>query len=218
MESRKEKSTRTKPLVDRESGKDADAPGDLMHPDKPDSSLAVQKDGDVEPKTGHSLSDEERERKVREIWTSDERLGGGIWTNDGDFLVGLLFDIMQATVWDDGKLSKRKRDFALSVVKGIKPRDQTEAMLGAQMAVTHMATMRLAWTLVCAKSIPQQDSASNAMNKLARTYVTQMEALKKYRTGGQQKVTVEHVTVNEGGQAIVGNVSHGEEGRKKNDR
>ena len=29
-----------------------------------------------------------------------------------------------------------------------------------------------------------------------------------YRTGGQQKVTVEHVTVNQGGQAIVGNVSH----------
>jgi hypothetical protein len=36
----------------------------------------------------------------------------------------------------------------------------------------------------------------------------QVEALKRYRTGGQQKVTVEHVTVNEGGQAIVGNVTH----------
>jgi hypothetical protein len=30
------------------------------------------------------------------------------------------------------------------------------------------------------------------------------------RTGGQQKVTVEHVTVNEGGQAIVGSVTQGE--------
>lgn len=34
-----------------------------------------------------------------------------------------------------------------------------------------------------------------------------MEALKRYRTGGQQKVMVEHVTVQAGGQAIVGNVS-----------
>jgi hypothetical protein len=34
-----------------------------------------------------------------------------------------------------------------------------------------------------------------------------MEALKRYRTGGQQKVIVEHVTVNEGGQAIVGHVN-----------
>jgi hypothetical protein len=36
-----------------------------------------------------------------------------------------------------------------------------------------------------------------------------MEALKRYRTGGEQRVTVEHVTVNEGGKAIVGNVMHG---------
>jgi hypothetical protein len=35
----------------------------------------------------------------------------------------------------------------------------------------------------------------------------QMEALKRYRTGGEQKVTVQHVTVVEGGQAIVGNVT-----------
>jgi hypothetical protein len=35
----------------------------------------------------------------------------------------------------------------------------------------------------------------------------QVEALKRYRTGGEQKVTVEHVTVNQGGQAIVGNIS-----------
>jgi hypothetical protein len=34
--------------------------------------------------------------------------------------------------------------------------------------------------------------------------------------GGQQHVTVKHVTVNEGGQAIVGNVSHGGQGGGKN--
>jgi hypothetical protein len=37
-----------------------------------------------------------------------------------------------------------------------------------------------------------------------------MEALKRYRTGGEQKVTVQHVTVGEGGQAIVGNVTQGQ--------
>jgi len=34
-----------------------------------------------------------------------------------------------------------------------------------------------------------------------------MEALRRYRTGGEQKVTVQHVNVGEGGQAIVGNVT-----------
>jgi hypothetical protein len=42
------------------------------------------------------------------------------------------------------------------------------------------------------ETIPQQDSALRALNKLARTFATQMEALKRYRTGGEQKVTVQH--------------------------
>jgi hypothetical protein len=44
-------------------------------------------------------------------------------------------------------------------------------------------------------------------NKLARTFAAQVEALKRYRSGGEQKMTVQHVHVAEGGQAIVGNVS-----------
>ena len=62
------------------------------------------------------------------------------------------------------------------------------------------------------ENIRQQDSAERAFNKLARTFAAQVEALKRYRSGGEQTVRVEHVTVNEGGQAIVGNVSHGRRG------
>jgi hypothetical protein len=103
----------------------------------------------------------------------------------------------------------------LSLVKGVKPTDQVEAMLAAQMAAVHMATMTFARRLAHVQTIPQQDSAERAFNKLARTFAAQVEALKRYRTGGEQKVTVEHVTVNEGGQAIVGNVRHG--GRRSRD-
>jgi hypothetical protein len=71
------------------------------------------------------------------------------------------------------------------------------------------ATMTFARRLNHVENIPQQDSAERAFNKLARTFTTQMEALKRYRTGGQQKVTVEHVTVNAVGQAIVGAVAAG---------
>jgi hypothetical protein len=98
----------------------------------------------------------------------------------------------------------------LSVVKGIQPRDHLEAMLAAQMAAVHMATMTFAQRLAQVENIiPQQDSAERAFNKLSRTFTTQMEALKRYRTGGEQKVTVQHVSVSEGGQAIVGNVTQG---------
>lgn len=53
---------------------------------------------------------------------------------------------------------------------------------------------------------------------MLRTFTTQMEALKKYRTDGQQNVTVEHVHVNEGGQAIAGNVNQGGGGNKDEKR
>ena len=69
--------------------------------------------------------------------------------------------------------------------------------------------MMLARRLNHVETLQQQDAAERAVNKLARTFATQLEALKRYRTGGTQKVTVEHVTVNAGGQAIVGNVTHG---------
>ena len=52
------------------------------------------------------------------------------------------------------------------------------------------------------------------MNRLARTFTTQVEALKRHRSVGEQKMTVERVNVNEGGQAIVGNVSTGRRGKK----
>ena len=85
-------------------------------------------------------------------------------------------------------------------------------MLAAQMAATHNATMTFARRLAHVENIPQQDSAERAFNKLARTFAAQVEVLKRYRSAGGQTVRVEHVTVNEGGQAIVGNVTHGGRG------
>ena len=129
-----------------------------------------------------------------------------VGTADWDFLDGLLGQL--ANAGSQGRqIDERGLNFMLSVVKGIKPRDQIEAMLAAQMAAVHMATMTFARRLAHVENIAQQDSAERAFNKLARTFANQMEALKRYRTGGEQKVTVQHVSVSEGGQAIVGNVT-----------
>ena len=54
----------------------------------------------------------------------------------------------------------------------------------------------------------------NQANKLSRTYTALLEALNRHRGKGQQKMTVEHVHVYEGGQAIVGNVEHPQGGPK----
>ncbi len=50
---------------------------------------------------------------------------------------------------------------------------------------------------------------ASAAARLLRAYATQVEALRRLRNGGSQTVRVEHVHVNEGGQAIIGNVQRG---------
>lgn len=121
------------------------------------------------------------------------------------FLSGLTGQVARIGA-HGAKIDGVASNFLLSVVRAVDPRDELETMLAVQMGAIHQATMMMARRLNQVETIPQQDAAERALNKLARTYAMQMEALKRYRTCGQQKVTVEHVNVNAGGQAIVGTV------------
>lgn len=47
----------------------------------------------------------------------------------------------------------------------------------------------------------QLEAFERSMNRLARTFAAEVEALKRYRSKGEQRVIVKHVTVREGGQA-----------------
>jgi hypothetical protein len=126
-------------------------------------------------------------------------------STDPDFASGLITQLANASV-RKGKMKEEVLNFMLAVIKSISPRDEIESMLAAQMAAVHMMTLDCTMRLANGDTIQQQDSAERALNKLSRTFATQMEALKRYRAGDQQKVTVEHVDVHEGGQAIVGHV------------
>ena len=139
-----------------------------------------------------------------------------IGTADREFFKGLVGQLANAS--KEAEASERGLNFMLAVIKGIQPRDQIEAMLGAQMAAVHMASMTFARRLAHVDNIPQQDSAQTAFNKLARTFAAQVSALKEYRSKGEQKMTVQHVHVAEGAQAIVGNVSAPEPGGGANEK
>jgi hypothetical protein len=121
---------------------------------------------------------------------------------DRDFITGIHTQLMSADSIDGNGL-----EFAVSVIKGIKPNDQLEVMLAAEMAVFHMSSMKFLRRLGQTRGTPQEESAERIVTKLARTYTDQMRAFKRYRTGGEQKILVQYVSVNEGGRAIVGNVT-----------
>jgi hypothetical protein len=143
--------------------------------------------------------------------TGGDALNQAFGSKSNVFVEGLVSQIVNIAS-QGAKPDEKAMTYVASMIAGIQPRDEAEAMLAAQMAAVHNASMTFARRLAHVTTIQQQDSAERAFNKLCRTYAAQLEALKRYRTGGQQHVTVKHVTVNEGGQAIVGNVSHGGQG------
>ena len=98
------------------------------------------------------------------------------------------------------------------MIKDIKPTDHVDRLLASQMSSVHLAMLHFTNELAPAPNIPinipKRDSAARALTSLARTFAMQMSALKHYRSGGQQRVTVQHVSVRDRGQAIVGNIDH----------
>ena len=79
-------------------------------------------------------------------------------TVSDDFINGLLGQL--ANAGSHGRqIDEDALNFMLSVVTGIKPKDQLEAMLAAQMAAIHTATMTFARRLANVETIEQRDSA-----------------------------------------------------------
>ncbi len=135
---------------------------------------------------------------------------------DETFYAGALKQLINASA-EGSEIDVEALNFAVSLVRSIEPRSQLETMLAIQMAAVHLSSMKYMRKMNHAETIPQLDLQERVVNKLMRTFTSQMEALRKHRNGGNQKVVVEHVHVHEGGQAIVGNVTHGGRPPKERD-
>lgn len=99
---------------------------------------------------------------------------------------------------------------AMDGVSALAPRDGMEVMLCSQLVALHSQGM----DFLRRGMLPDQtsdgvDRSVNRATKLLRSFATIAECLRTYRGGGQQKMIVEHVTVQAGGQAIVGTVNKG---------
>ena len=125
---------------------------------------------------------------------------------DREAMHGILRQLVKASVSGESP-DEVNLSFMISMVKSIKPRDSIEAMLVAQMVSVHVMAMRCAHHLANADDLAQHDSAARALGRLARTFPAQIEALNRYRSQGEPAITVQNVSVGDGGKAIVGNVT-----------
>jgi hypothetical protein len=126
--------------------------------------------------------------------------------SDPDAMYGMLRQLVRASVIGS-KPDPVNLSFMMSMVESIKPRDSIEAMLVTQMVSVHVMAMRCAHQLADEQDIARQESVVRALSRLTRTFPAQIEALNRYRDKREPAVTVQNVSVADGGKAIVGNVT-----------
>ena len=150
------------------------------------------------------------------------RLGDAVGSRSDKFSLNQVQYLLSMIPGDDPS-PDFKANSMLAAVDAVRPETEIEGMLAVQMAATHHLAMSALARTATSKTVQSLDANTNLATKMLRTYTTQLEALAKLRRGGAQKVTVEHVHVHEGGQAIVGNVttqaaqpSGGGRGQEKN--
>jgi hypothetical protein len=116
----------------------------------------------------------------------------------------------------DPETKEKQYGATIAALVGIGPKDELEGMMAAQLIAAHNAAMECyRRAMIGEQTFEGRRESLNQANKLSRTYATLLDALNKHRGKGQQKVTVEHVNVNQGGQAIVGTVETGGGATKK---
>jgi hypothetical protein len=171
----------------------------LARPKPPHVSMKANKDdGTVRVELGPKHNDHDG-------WGA--RIQDALGTRSADFANTEVERMLAAMQPRDGVPTEAQLNAALAVVHSAQPRNEIEAMLASQMAVTHALAMDMLGRTKQSPTVPYMETCANLATKLQRTFVAQVEALSKLRRGGEQKVTVEHVHVHAGGQAIVGAVA-----------
>ena len=137
-----------------------------------------------------------------------QRLKKALGTQSFDFVVATLAQLVGAARLPHGGISEHGVNAALSIIESAEPRNEIEAISAIQLACTHAVTM-VVFSRLAEASGRQMPALASAAARLVRASALQSELLRKLKGGQSQYVRVEHVHVNEGGQAVIGNVKTG---------
>lgn len=132
-------------------------------------------------------------------------LGGSSSDDWNNILANQAFDSLWLDRSDEEQRSKQLKSTA-AYLTAFQAKDELEAMMGTQLFAAHNAAMECyRRAMLDNQTFDGRSENLSQANKLSRTYATLIEALNRHRgKGSQQKVTVEHVHVHEGGQAAIG--------------
>jgi hypothetical protein len=136
-----------------------------------------------------------------------QRLKKALGTMSSDFVNASLLQVQAAARSPYGTISEIHINAALAMIEAAAPTDELEGALVVQMACTHTAAMAVLANLNNSYGTERRIAAfGSTAARLMKVFAMQMEVLRRLRHGGQQIVRVEHVHVNDSGQAFIGNV------------
>ena len=146
-----------------------------------------------------------------------KQLGG----SDSDHFNQTLANQTLGALWvahSDDQERNRQYLAASAALIGAKPQTELEGMLISQMIACHAASLEChRRAMLPEQTVEGRQVNLSAASRLSRTYVALLEGLSRHRGKGQQVVRVEHVTVQAGGQAIVGAVTQGGGGQHQSE-
>jgi hypothetical protein len=155
-----------------------------------------------------TMETETREQKIAAIEKFMRKITG---TRTFEAANRFIAQIDSALVWPKPTDDKDRllRASALMIMAEISPQNAIQAMLATQMiAVNDAALLFLSQATLQGQFVNAADACVLRATRLMRIFNEQLEAMQRLKGKAcQQKVTVEHVHVHDGGQAIVGAVT-----------
>ena len=152
-----------------------------------------------------------RAEQIAEMEDAVRQIAGVRTSEVAQHLVGQLSKLQP---WDNKRSDAERWSAAVTMLSELQPASGPEALLAVQMiGVHHAATQFLARAICEGQTFEGTDANVLRATRLMRLFKEQLGAMEMLKgTTRRQKVTVEHVHVHAGGQAIVGAVSGGEKG------
>jgi hypothetical protein len=176
---------------------------------------AMERGKQQSPQPAQVEGEVERQKLIQKVVDRHKKLcrcAAGVGNEDlADFLVNQM---SQLQIWCSEGPPHEQLVQAAVALREMNPRGMAEAMLAVQMFGVHNTALKfLKQATIAGQTFEGADACVLRATRLLRLFNEQLESMARLKgKTGQQKVTVEHVHVHSGGQAVVGLVESGKGG------
>ena len=122
-----------------------------------------------------------------------------------DVVKAIMSPLINLIANQDGNDTGSALNKSITLIAASDPKNQLELMLATQLAMTHITLGKSAQLLDKNYSeVEAINSLGNLYTKLSRLGIDQINTLQRLKGKGQQKIIVEKVNIEAGGQAAIG--------------